>query len=394
MNLKKYLDDKCIEIIIAGYEQGFRQKAILSTLETYGHKRKDDKVITQPFLSTVLIELGKRSNTLSKRKKEVNIDFYDKFGQLVEQEQEQPEQLQEKDQEQEIINLECKLFSKASIKQIKEVIFNNVTLLGVELLDNKIYVAIKKICNDLGIDSSSQYQRIKRDDTLKDGTVIITIPDNKGINQNTLCLDIDYLPMFLIGIQADRCNQEARPYLKEFKLKAKDKLSEVFINKSDINAPGEGPGNNNYLALFDLTLKSLKEQETRLLNIENKFNIIETKLDIQESNKEKLLNEMSNCEYSDRLPLEVPTRKKITTIVNAYVLNKFPGLDDKNYFIAWSILDKEIYKRLGLDIYTRLENLKSKGIRKTRLDIMEDLNILDAVYDIASFIFKIEKNVG
>lgn len=393
MDLKKYLDDKCIEIIIAGYEQGFRQKAILSTLETYGHKRKDDKAITQPFLSTVLIELGKRSNTLSKRKKEVNIDFYDKFGQLVEQEQEQPEQLQEKDQEQEIINLECKLFSKASIKQIKEVIFNNVTLLGVELLDNKIYVAIKKICNDLGIDSSSQYQRIKRDDTLKDGTVIITIPDNKGINQNTLCLDIDYLPMFLIGIQADRCNQEARPYLKEFKLKAKDKLSEVFINKSDINAPGAGAGNNNYLALFDLTLKSLKEQENKILSLENKFNVIETKLDMQEANKEKLLSEMSTCEYSDRLPLEVPTRKKITTIVNAYVLNKFPNSDDKNYSSVWSILDKEIYKRLGLDIYTRLENLKSKGIKKTRLDIMEDLNILDAVYDIASFIFKIKKEV-
>lgn len=394
MDLKKYLDDKCIEVIIAQHEQGFRQKAILSLLENSGYKRKDDKAITQPFLSTVLIELGKRSNTLSKRKKEVNIDFYDKFGQLVEQEQEQPEQLQEKDQEQEIINLECKLFSKASIKQIKEVIFNNVTLLGVELLDNKIYVAIKKICNDLGIDSSSQYQRIKRDDILKDGTVIITIPDNKGINQNTLCLDIDYLPMFLIGIQADRCNEEARPYLKEFKLKAKDKLSEAFINKPDVIAPGAATGTNNYLALFDLTLQNLKEQENRLLNIENKFNVIETKLDMQEANKEKLLSEMSTCEYSDRLPLEVPVRKKITTIVNAYVLNKFPNSDDKNYSSVWSILDKEIYKRLGLDIYTRLENLKSKGIRKTRLDIMEDLNILDAVYDIASFIFKIEKKVS
>lgn len=151
--------------------------------------------------------------------------------------------------------------------------------------------------------------------------------------------------------------------------------------------------NNNYLALFDLTLQSLKEQENKILRLENKFNVIETKLDMHEYKREKLLSEMSTCEYSDRLPLEVPVRKKITTIVNAYVLNKFPNSDDKNYSSVWSILDKEIYKRLGLDIYTRLENLKSKGIRKTRLDIMEDLNILDAVYDIASFIFKIKKEV-
>ena len=148
------------------------------------------------------------------------------------------------------------------------------------------------------------------------------------------------------------------------------------------------------LELFDFALQSLKEHENRLLNIENKFNIIETKLDIQEANREKLLSEFSTCEYSDRLPLEVPVRKKITGIVNAYVLNKFPNSDDKNYSSVWSILDKEIYKRLGIDIYTRLENLKSKGIKKTRLDIMEDLNILDNVYDIVSFIFKVEKKVS
>ena len=354
MDLKKYLDDKCIEIIIAGYEQGFRQKAILSTLETYGHKRKDDKAITQPFLSTVLIELGKRSNTLSKRKK---------------------------DNQQELHQLEQELEQES--KEVIEVDNNIVFEKEGKLFTNSLYVAKvfdklhKNVLRDIeNLDCSNEFKKLNFE------------PSYYLTNHNK------QLPMFemtekgfsllAFGFTGAKAIQFKEMYLNKF-----EDMREQ-LKKAAAPVP---TSNNNYLALFDLTLQSLKEQENKILSLENKFNVIETKLDMQEYKREKLLNEMSTCEYSDRLPLEVPVRKKITTIVNAYVLNKFPNSDDKNYSSVWSILDKEIYKRLGLDIYTRLENLKSKGIRKTRLDIMEDLNILDAVYDIASFIFKIKKEV-
>lgn len=67
MDLKKYLDEKCIEVISLESNRGFKQKNILSTLERYGYKRKDGKDITQPFLSAVLIELGVRRKALSTR---------------------------------------------------------------------------------------------------------------------------------------------------------------------------------------------------------------------------------------------------------------------------------------------------------------------------------------
>ena len=347
MDLKKYLDDKSIEIIIAGYEQGFRQKAILSTLETYGHKRKDNKVITQPFLSTVLIELGKRSNVLSKRKKDIQ---------------------QEKEQE-----------SKEVIEVDNNIVFEKEG----KLFTNSLYVAKvfdkdhDKVIRDIkNLECSLNFR------TANFGESYFVNSQNKSYTMFEMTEKGFSLLAF--GFTGAKAIQFKEMYLNKFE-EMREQIKQTFSP-----AP---VSNNNYLALFDLTLKSLKEQENKILSLENKFNVIETKLDMQEVNKEKLLSEMSTCEYSDRLPLEVPTRKKITTIVNAYVLNKFPNSDDKNYSSVWSILDKEIYNRLGLDIYTRLENLKSKGIKKTRLDIMEDLNILDAVYDIASFIFKIKKEV-
>lgn len=349
MDLKKYLDDKCIEVIIAQHEQGFRQKAILSLLENSGYKRKDDKVITQPFLSTVLIELGKRSNVLSKRKKDIQ---------------------QEQEQEQE---------SKEVIEVDNNIVFEKEG----KLFTNSLYVAKvfdkdhDKVIRDIkNLECSLNFR------TANFGESYFVNSQNKSYPMFEMTEKGFSLLAF--GFTGAKAIQFKEMYLNKF-----EEMREQ-INQAVASAP---TSNNNYLALFDLTLKSLKEQENKILSLENKFNVIETKLDMQEVNKEKLLSEMSTCEYSDRLPLEVPTRKKITTIVNAYVLNKFPNSDDKNYSSVWSILDKEIYKRLGLDIYTRLENLKSKGIKKTRLDIMEDLNILDAVYDIASFIFKIKKEV-
>lgn len=346
MDLKKYLDENCVEVILTQHTQGFRQKAILSLLERLGYKRKDNKVITQPFLSNVLIELGKRSNVLSKRKKDIQ------------------HELDQLDQEQDYES-----------KEVIEIDNNIVFAKEGKLFTNSLYVAKvfdkdhDKVIRDIkNLECSLNFR------TANFGESYFVNSQNKSYPMFEMTEKGFSLLAF--GFTGSKAIQFKEMYLNKFE-EMREQLKQVNEPKKVLST----------LELFDFALQSLKEHENRLLNIE-------TKLDIQESNREKLLSEFSTCEYSDRLPLEVPVRKKITGIVNAYVLNKFPNSDDKNYSSVWSILDKEIYKRLGIDIYTRLENLKSKGIRKTRLDIMEDLNILDAVYDIVSFIFKVEKKVS
>ncbi len=112
----------------------------------------------------------------------------------------------------------------------KEVELNGVKLTGIRTQEGKIYIVVKTFCEILGLDPSGQLQRIKRDETLREGVGMIPIPTESGKQETTL-LELDFLPMWLTGIKADRCKEEIRPYLKEFKLKAKDVLADAFLGK-------------------------------------------------------------------------------------------------------------------------------------------------------------------
>ncbi|MCP1226345.1 phage antirepressor N-terminal domain-containing protein [Sebaldella sp. S0638] len=112
----------------------------------------------------------------------------------------------------------------------KEVEFNGVNLTGIKTQEGKIYIIVKAFCEILGIDPSGQLKRIKRDETLNEGVDMMSIPTESG-KQDTTLLELDFLPMWLTGIRAERCKKEIRPYLKEFKLKAKDVLADAFLGK-------------------------------------------------------------------------------------------------------------------------------------------------------------------
>ncbi len=112
----------------------------------------------------------------------------------------------------------------------KEVEFNGVNLAGIKTQNGKIYIIVKTFCESLGIFPNSQIKRIRRDDFLNEGGVIMALPTNRG-QQDVFLLELDFLPMWLTGIKADRCREEIRPYLKEFKLKAKDVLADAFLGK-------------------------------------------------------------------------------------------------------------------------------------------------------------------
>jgi len=115
----------------------------------------------------------------------------------------------------------------------KEVEFHNSKLVGIQK-DRKIYTPLNYFCEILGLDSSSQSQRIKRDETLNRGLVKMALPTNGGDQEMNL-LEIDYLPLWLTGIRVSQCKrEEAKEFLLDFKLKAKDVLAEAFIGKQMI----------------------------------------------------------------------------------------------------------------------------------------------------------------
>ncbi|MEE6041173.1 phage antirepressor N-terminal domain-containing protein [Avibacterium paragallinarum] len=131
--------------------------------------------------------------------------------------------------------------------QLQTIQFYDRTLTTFEQ-NNVHYVAMKPICENIGLDWKAQYARIKRDEVLSQGMVIITIPSQGG-EQQTLCLPIQYLNGWLFGIDVKRVKPEIRETLITYKRECyqalfdywnKGKSEKVLsINENDTITPEE-----------------------------------------------------------------------------------------------------------------------------------------------------------
>lgn len=76
--------------------------------------------------------------------------------------------------------------------------------LAVVPKNGKLFVAIKPICTNIGIDWPAQLKRIKRNDVLKSVACLIhTIAADSKTHELT-CLPLDMLNGWLIGLDANR----------------------------------------------------------------------------------------------------------------------------------------------------------------------------------------------
>ena len=106
--------------------------------------------------------------------------------------------------------------------------FNNQSLITVEQNGNH-YVAMKPICENIGLTWEPQVLRIKRDEVLSQGMIVMIIPTNGG-NQNMICLPIEYLNGWLFGIDINRCNPEIRDTLIKYKKECYQALHDYWFN--------------------------------------------------------------------------------------------------------------------------------------------------------------------
>lgn len=106
--------------------------------------------------------------------------------------------------------------------------FNNQALITFEQ-NGKYYTAMKPICENIGLDWASQYSRIKRDEILSQGVVIITTPSNGG-DQQMIYLPIEYLNGWLFGIDVKRCKPEIRETLIKYKKECYQALHDYWFN--------------------------------------------------------------------------------------------------------------------------------------------------------------------
>lgn len=95
-------------------------------------------------------------------------------------------------------------------------------------------VAMKPICEAIGLDWDGQRQRIKRHQVLSKGAVVITAPTPGG-DQNHLCLPLEMLNGWLFGVDASRVKPEVRPALIQYQLECFGVLAAYWQQGEAIN---------------------------------------------------------------------------------------------------------------------------------------------------------------
>lgn len=113
--------------------------------------------------------------------------------------------------------------------QLISVPFHGQSLLAT-LVNDVPHVAMKPICENIGLDWSSQFQKIKRNHVLNKGMVMMTIPSNGGL-QEMVMLPVKYLNGWLFGVDVNRVKPEIRDRLIAYQTECFEVLANHFMPK-------------------------------------------------------------------------------------------------------------------------------------------------------------------
>lgn len=141
------------------------------------------------------------------------------------------------------------------------------------------FVAIRSICQALGIDHQKQFERIKSDPILGEVyTDTVYTLDKKGVKQPMFCLPIKYVFGWIFSIDDTKVNAKAKPVFLRYKQECYEALYNHFFLR--------------------IKLYELKEREKQKLRME----IAEAKLEKKTAadkvaEKERRLEEIDMMDY-------------------------------------------------------------------------------------------------
>lgn len=148
---------------------------------------------------------------------------------------------------------------------IKEVDFQSNKIIAISE-NGKIYVSVSSVCTNLGMNKNlkdTQVKKVQEDELLKGASKLTHLKTNGGI-QETLVIELDYLPAWLFKINPSKFNKELKENLMIYQLKAKDVLSDAFFGKRTTSLnPVEVDKK------FDWLIKRVRDRTDRTEHIEN-----------------------------------------------------------------------------------------------------------------------------
>lgn len=118
--------------------------------------------------------------------------------------------------------------------QIQTVNFHEQSLITLQK-DGVAYVAMKPICENIGLDWEAQRQRISRDEVLNSTACMIKAVATDGKNRELLCLPIHYLNGWLFGVDTNRVKAQIKDKLITYKKECYQALFDYWNNGVAVN---------------------------------------------------------------------------------------------------------------------------------------------------------------
>lgn len=256
---------------------------------------------------------------------------------------------------------------------IKNVNFMTDELLSAkDVVDNKIYVAVSYVCKALYFSEGQmkhERNRVQTDFVLNKGVRNLVLP-TKGGKQITLCIEINYLPLWLAKISITPSMRSKKKDTVEkliaYQLKAKDVLSNAFLQTdySDFS-----PG----LKLCRAMLEEMEKIEKRQNYLENELHDNSDVIHIVEPSE---INDIQS-ESVNTDNINDDWRKDSIRTVTAIC----KGKGKEYYKKTWECIYKAVEEKSGISLYEKLAGLKIKAAREGKLSAtaIKKLNRLDVI---------------
>ena len=119
---------------------------------------------------------------------------------------------------------------------IQTINFYNQQLLTIEK-DGIKYVAVKPICENLGLAWSSQRTKIVENHVLNESMTIINTVAEDGKNREMVCLPIDMINGWLFTINPNKISEEIRPLVIYYQKECYKALFEFWNKTKEVESP-------------------------------------------------------------------------------------------------------------------------------------------------------------
>lgn len=254
---------------------------------------------------------------------------------------------------------------------VKDVDFNGAILRAAKDQNNVIWAGVRWICDGIGMTEGQrkrQIANIQTDIVLSKGGSNLNLPTSGG-KQEVLCLQLDYVPLWLAKISITPNMQKENPQLVEnlvtYQLKAKDVLAAAFLRKK----PNVEERLEKIERLVQEKFDSLNDDLAKALEV------------IFRSQGITSLSTGANLIASDNnLPINMTTDKDYTSWkLHVYELSKEIMKYDYRYSQSKSVLSAAYYRMR--DTYGFVQAQSEKEYRYRHGVVDEKIPTIDIIYD-------------